>query len=477
MSATMTTISLILKDVWSSKIYNAINNEAELSEIFEGVSEGWEGRLKHYIVQVSLNSGVKYISELGALPVAGQEGYVDLQLTTSELAATFELSTRVMKAAKSKNAGALIGALTSVMDGLKKSVANIVDLKRCFGHRFKGLLNEHKASSLTTGAFVGGGAALGGTDVWEAAIDFSPFQARGAANNANPNSDNFSGTVVGNTNTWVRVRLFQKDTYAEITPALAGGATQAAIFVSAFNLVTQTVSLTVVGDGVGCGFTTAAVGVGFAISLALHDVQIQDAALVNFGGLVPFSNEPRGIISNLCDPTHFTVDRTTATGGNASLLQSTVLTMANVAGVHARTAMVPARIQALLDQVFFKSTLVPDFAVLSPLARSVYAAALTTTPQYHNNGASTKADFLPETMTIGGYKPKTARHWPRGAMAFLTKESWELAEYMEAGFMDEDGEILSRVPGIAGYGGAYEVFDNLMCHGPNANAIICGFTV
>jgi hypothetical protein len=466
MIALLSNLSQIAKDFYTDYIGESLNQESNFVDLFNDVGMPWEGRQIVLPVHVGRSTAVAYIGEGGALPAADHQKYVDLVITTSELAARVSISTRALTGAKKKGKGAFVGFIDQEMTRIKDDVNETVDKKRVYGGMTKGLLNEHISNALWPDA--AGPATIAvpaaGSYLAEYAGDYDPFRA----------------VVTANSATWVRVRLFRQDTLAEILPTLGIGATApgTAIFVSNFNETAMTLTLSVISDG-AADVATDVTAAGFAISLGLHTtvhtlVGGGDAGLT-FGRVVDFSLEPHGILDNLCNPTHWTVDRTTATGGDAVALQSNVLTNA-IAGLHARGALTPARLQAIDDIVMDRSGKEYDLVYLNARARSIYVAAATATLLYNTNQDS-KVDLKPKKLSLGGDQMRTARHFPRGAMAFLRKENWKLAKYDEPGWMDEDGSIFSRVPGVAAYEAAYEVFDNLLCDKPNAQALFCGFNV
>ncbi len=464
MAATTVTSNPLLKEWVEDEVYETINYETFFCDFSEEVPYEWEGDNIRVAVHTDRNTSFTRIAEFGSLPAAGQQGYVNLIITTSESAARMSISTRAVAAsADAPSKGALAKILDREKTGLQKDVKLGLDLNRIAGNRFKGLLNEHKANANSGGAACTVAVPDAGSTVWEYSGVFDPFLS----------------VVTADATTWVRVRLFREDTYAEV-PFTGAGAAGAALFVSAIDQTAATVTLSVVTTvAAAAGITTVPVGAGFAIGLALHDTQFLDSLGANFGVVVSFSLEPRGVFSNLCDPIHWTADRTTATGKTG--LQSSLLTQAT-AGAHARAAFTAARIQAVLDQVLNKTGNdddMPDTVVFNPLQRSVFVAALTATTEFKVNDGSSKADIGPkwDNVSMLGYKMKVSHNWPRGCVAFLKKKTWFQPQFKKPGFMDMDGAWLARVPGQAGYEATYQTFDNFACFEPRANAILTGLTV
>ncbi len=311
MAATTVTSNPLLKEWVEDEVYETINYETLFCDFSEDVPYEWEGDNIRLVAHTARNTSFTRIAEFGSLPAAGQQGYVNLIVTTSESAARLSVSTRAVAAsADAPSKGALAKILDREKTGLQKDVKLGLDLNRIFGHRFKGLLNEHTSNAAwaNTGAAATIAVPSAGTDVQEYSGDFTPFL----------------GVVTADSTTWVRVRLFRMDTYAEILPSLGGGGTQAGsgIYVSAIDQAALTVSLSVISDVAGSDAATDVTAAGFAIALALHDTVVTLAAGADaglpFGSVVAFALEPRGVLSNLCDPSHFTADRTTVTTTRAN---------------------------------------------------------------------------------------------------------------------------------------------------------------
>jgi len=459
MPATMTSASAILKRFYTKKITESLNNESLIADLVEESPYAWQGSQINAPVHLTRNTGIAFIGEGGNLPAAGSQGFSDLVITTSELAATFQVSTRAMKAASGAGAGAFAGVLDTEMTRVKGDVKQINDQAYLFGGRCKGVLNEHIASAATGGACTVL-APNNGDAVHDYQGDFRPFAA----------------VVVGTTSTWVRVRVFRSDTLAEVAPA---GAANPAVFVSNFSTAARTITLSVVANAAGATLDMSAGTMGATMDgkgfiLALHPTQYADSAAANFGTNIDFSLEPRGILGNLFDPIHWGLDRTTATN-TATALQSTLLTGA-IAGVHALAAITATRVQTVFDETKQKIDGEPTTVILSPLQRAAYVAAVAGTTSYFVNQGR-ESDLVPQAERIAGIKFKTSQHWPKNAMLFLEgKKEIYLAQYAAPGFMDEDGAILTRVPGAAGYQGAWQEFNNLFFCSPQRHAVLCGLT-
>lgn len=475
-AANIAAYTAILKEAYddSNGVNEQINNEVEVLNLFKkGIAE-WQGKKLIVPAHVGRNTGVGNITEGGKLPDAGHQVDVDFIVTNKILAARGQVSRSLMKAAPSKGAGAFLSYMSGEVDRLKDDAVDLCDLRAVSGGIIKGYVNEHKTDNATAGAFVPGGASGAGADVvWEYAGEFACFQARGLKNSTDPSSENFSGVVPGDTNTWVRVQLTRQDTYAEIVPA-GGAATIRGIFVKNFDADLGTITMVGVANAAASQFDTGVTGIGRAIAVGMHPTQLTDGAGNKFGGVYDASPEQSGIFTNLSAPSHYTVDRTTSTG--FQVLQSTILTGASVAGAHARVDISVKRMQACKDRIRLASKARAEICLVNPLQIQSYIALTVTQSFYKTNEGGGKADASPddESVTYAGKGIKTARHVPRGMVIFLTAKSWVLEEYAPGSFIDEDGNFLSRVPDHDAMEFAWTWEFNILCRRPNSNGILCG---
>lgn len=463
-------------------IVKQINEECDVITLFKkGVAE-WAGKRAIIAVQLTRSDGVGAVKSSGKLPKAGTITGDDYILTCATLAARGLIDRKLMKAAPSKGRGAFLDAAKVQIEAMQETASNTADIWAVSGGPVKGYINEHKADNVTVGAFVPGGASNAGADVvWEYAGSFEPFKARGAANNNDPSSDDYKGVTAATTDTWIRVKLVQQDTYAEILPA-GGGGVNMGIFVKAFSEVNGTVTMVTVSDAAGTSTTTAGVGAGFGIALELHQTQLTDAGLNKFGGIsTGCMDEANGIFTNLSKATHYGIDRTTATGANgATQLQSTVFTVAT-AGGHARANIAPLRVVAMRARArnrLGKKVVKMDYQFCNEEQIANYMGVLTAVTQYINNNGNSKADALPDVdnATLNGKMLRTSQHVPKGLMLFLSMNTWKTYEYAPGSMIDEDGSIFCRVQDFNQLEMAWTWDYNILCHTPGANAVLCGIS-
>jgi hypothetical protein len=246
----------------------------------------------------------------------------------------------------------------------------------------------------------------------------------------------------------------------------------------------MTLSLTVVGDAAGVSLDTTAIGIGTGWHIQLRTNPAIGGGVGVVGIAVTFNLEPKGIFTNLCDPTHWGVDRTTATGGLNVILQSHIYTMANVAGAHARTAPSAQRFQGVVDQMMQRSQdNEPDIVpVMSILARSIFVGVLTANAQWNTDEGSGKKnnDLGPDGSSLMalGKKIRVSHHWPRGLVMFLNRKTWFTWNYKPDQFIrDENGNVYRLLQGTANMGGLWQSFGNFFTPEPQKNALVCGMTV
>jgi hypothetical protein len=461
----MTTYGPLLKRVYRDGVSAQINREVKLYDWFFKNSKDWVGNQLFYAVRTADANTATNIGDNGTFPVAGDTTDRNLVVTAQTIADRIQISTKLMKSAK-KGAGSFLNVVDDKVNQLIKEVKTLADRRMFDGNITKGLINEQKGTIANTNVaapYVGGGASgAAAALVWEYSGDLnaatSPFRA----------------VVAANTNTWVRVNLRQMDTYALIVPTFAGGGVAATtgLFVSNFNRANMTVSLSLVSNGIGTWFTTIGVGAGFACALELHPTQLQDGLGNNFGTVVPFVLEQSGILTNLCSGTHWTVDRTSATG--QASLQSSIFTQVAVVP-QARAALTGVRMQSVLDAVNDLTGSDPTLFIMNARMRARYQAIFVQT--HVVDGAETKVDAGSSGFSFNGVEIKTAQHIPLGMIMFLTPDSFEVAAYDDGEWMETGGDMFHPVANTAAQEACYTWDWDLVCEFPNKNGILCGMTI
>ena len=193
--------------------------------------------------------------------------------------------------------------------------------------------------------------------------------------------------------------------------------------------------------------------------------------------------EVQGIYANVGDPTHFGLDRTTATGvpalqcSNGAGLSNLLCLGTQTAAGNVRDAITLAGIQTVLDRITLASDDAPDTILMNPLQRTRLVAILQATLNFNTDaGASGEAKMGFSGFSYAGLPIKTSRHVDNGAMWFLHTKSWKMLVLESGKFADEDGSTLSRVAGADAFEGFYKWYYNITCVRPNAQGAILGLS-
>ncbi len=124
--ATVSSFSSALKNVYLPGIREELNEKTNLLDLFtEGdlTQYEWQGNQLVFALHSSRNySGVLYVAEGGALPVAGSQGVVNLLIPVCHLKGRIQLSYEVMRASRSDK-GSFVRAMDLEQKGLVNDVA------------------------------------------------------------------------------------------------------------------------------------------------------------------------------------------------------------------------------------------------------------------------------------------------------------------------------------------------------------------
>lgn len=491
MAATMTTFDAILKTYYDKKVVPQLNSKFNVIAKFKKKANDWSGKNCTIPCHVGRNTGRGNLSTGGARPTAGNQSYVDLVLTAKESGVQIQINRDAKAAARLGQKNYFLNYVQAEVDPAMDDMASMANQNAIYGGLIKGFLNEHKASSGTTGNCTVA-APAGGTDTWEwsglplglAAVDGNPFASAAQASSA----------------TWVKVRLFRMDTYAEITPS-AGTATESAVYLSDSSSANSTVDLTVVTNNQGAGVTvsTAAVAAGFsiAVQVAGDSTHFLDSAAANFGSYdsgvsgsratflsgsagAAVTNttplQPTGIYSNLATATHFGEDRTDATG--QAELQSNCLTVAT-AGNHQREPLTKDSIQRCLDEVLDRAGTEPTYALISPRDRQILHALVYD--EMRNKGGE-KANAGYKGFSFGNVEEWVPdQHCGRSQIILLdlsSDENWQLFQYGDMA-MVKDGKGNSIFPSmtVSADQMAVEWFYDHICKRPKSQCHLSGYSL
>lgn len=493
--STITTVDALLKDVYSEKIWSQLNNAVIALEHYGKKVRQVGGRATIVPAHVARNTGVANKSEWGTsansggLPSAGSQKYVDLRVTPKYSYGRFSVTGPQIAAMQEGGDKAYVSAVSSESKGLVRDFKNKCNKLTIYGGQVKGFLLEHKASSLTGGAqeATGTGSADfsqttdGATDTWKFDGDYNLFEADTVLGRSAVNPADTASVL-----SWIRVKLIRMDTYEEVTEVIGDNLN---IFVSdSGGERAGWIKLTVGSDSASDGFTTADVDEDYAIAVLVHETRAGDSAGTPVVMGAPLAQtgvydadgtiiEQSGILDNLANPTHHTIDRsdsTTETG--ADVLQSRIV-VADGEGVD-RAPMAMSHFEDMEAELDDLSEEGITGLWMNRRERAKYFNLLRSHGEKNWDGKAASAGdagFKKDKVTIGGLTIMVDRHMPRGIVVHECHESWERVEMGKMGFLEHDGKMLLRDSLNDAYEARYAWYWNLCCAHPRANGITVGF--
>lgn len=133
MSATMTTVQAITKEIYEGQIREQLQNEIvglrRIERTSAGVSSSVGGRFVTFPLRVRRNQGLGYRAENGTLPSSGSQGYVRATVGLKYGYGRIRVTGQLMELAES-NFQAFASAMDQEMNGLKNDLAK--DCSRIF---------------------------------------------------------------------------------------------------------------------------------------------------------------------------------------------------------------------------------------------------------------------------------------------------------------------------------------------------------
>ena len=471
MVATQTTLQNILKEFYIGPVQDQLNNEMMVLELMEKTTVDWNGRVAIIPVHTARNTGVSYLDEVGtvggqtALPAAGSQGYLRLQVNARFQYGTFQITGPATAAAAKGGVGSFVGWMDAEMKRLVTDFRNASDRTCVSGGRVVGFINEHankdNVASPRTYEFTGD------IDKLERLRNIA---ATAPAAPAGPGPFD------------LRIEFIRMDTYATINTW--GGAADFGDIAAAgtpIDIANRTFTMRNAAANDLDLSTILPAGVPCAVRIAnTQSGAVPDPAGAYLSGFI--DPEPEGIYGNLANPTHFGVDRTqTAQGENA--LRSTAVLTQNIAGTQTRANVSLPRIQNIFDQISLVSGEEPDMILMSPLQRQIYGslfqltAAGTTAVQNVSGERPSKLDGGFSGLSYGGTPIKTARQVDNGGMIFMKSNTWKLLELQSHGFADLDGTEILRANGVDAWEGFYKWYYNTVCTHPNQNGMLVGLSL
>ena len=319
MVATQTTLQNILKEFYIGPVQDQLNNEMMVLELMEKTTVDWNGRVAIIPVHTSRNTGVQYLDEAGtvggqtALPTAGSQGYLRLQVNARFQYGTFQITGPATAAAAKGGVGSFVGWMDAEMKRLVTDFRNASDRTCVSGGRIIGFVNEHDTKAFP--------AAM----TYELTGDIDKLERlRNIAADTAPASP-----LPGHPGAFdLRIEFIRMDTYATIVTW--GGAADFGDISAAVDTANRTFTMraNAVND---LNLAGLPVGVPCAVRVATtQSGGVPDNAGAFLAGFI--DPEPEGIYGNLANQTHFGIDRTLTAQGEDALRSTAVLTQATDAG-------------------------------------------------------------------------------------------------------------------------------------------------
>ena len=475
---TIATLDRILKDFYLGPIIEALNNQIEMVQLFQKSVLDWSGRQVVIPIHVGRNNGVAYANESqgvggggtgDTLPVAGNQTYVNLNVTAKFLYGRFSLSGPAIATAKT-TANSFATYVQSEMDGLVTDVKVSANQNMFTGLGALGFVFERTAVGAPTPSkrlsFSGDMSYLLGLQTEARTVGGRYFVDAAAQ---------------------LALRFTLLDDYSTAGPAapVVGGNT----FVLAQGLTEDGVLDIHTGAGAGSAIPFNNLDVNGAALVEVVGMGVYAAPnFVNGAGLTSaqwlatrITPESHGLYNNLGAQNHFGNDRSVA--ANAALRSTVQCATSATALAPQAVGLDFGRMQGILDDIMVLGGEDPDCIYVHPGMRQEYASRLTVTAAGAADTTTITRNALdkPRTADVGytgyafnGIPFKMSRHCGKGLMAFLKLKTWTITELQSFGMADLDGNVLSRVAGRDEFEGFVRWYYNLVCKAPNRNAILCG---
>ena len=452
---TISDLDKILKDFYLGPIIESLNNQLEMVQLFTKATLDWSGRQVVIPVHVSRNDGTGYRAEGNDLPIAGGQGFVNLNITAKFLYGRFCLTGPAISTAKT-SANSFATYVQTEMDGLVTDTKLKANQAMFTGGGCIGFVHERLVVA------AGASATLSFTGNKDVATTLQALQTAPALNEGRLvldfiMLDDYSSAIAA----------AAPATDAVTTDATAGTASQLVVecLGAGSGLDLQNIDSTYAAMVVVTGWGTRLIAAPNTFALVAGAVATE------------VSNEVIGLYANLGLKSHYTVDRNVA--ANAPL-RSTVKAI-SVAGngvAHANQALDFGRMQSILDDLMILGGDDPDCIYIHPGLRQKYADLLVFTQpgaiQKDAQGKPGTGDPGFSGYAFNGIPVKMSRHCGKGMMIFLKTSTWTVAELQSFGMADLDGNVLSRVTNRDEWEGFVRWYYNLVCKEPNRNAILCG---
>jgi len=146
MSASIASLTAILKEFYLGPIAEQLNQEILVYELFDKASVDWSGRRVVIPVHVARNTGVAFVADDGTLPTAGQQDFERLEIDAKFLYGRFAITGPAIASAKS-GPNAFISYVDAEMNKLVEDVKTAANQRAIFGGRVLGYIMDTIAAN------------------------------------------------------------------------------------------------------------------------------------------------------------------------------------------------------------------------------------------------------------------------------------------------------------------------------------------
>lgn len=404
-----------LKDVYAGPIRNQLNEKTRLLDLFtKGDIEQyeWEGRQVVLALRKSRNSGVKATAEGGGLPVAGKQGYANLNIPMRFIEGRIQLTAQVMKASRSDK-----GSFARAMDSEQKGLVDDLARQR---NRMLAYFGQGTLATISAGAA-------------------SATQAL-----ANP------GGVTGTVNATRFTKAGMMVAITDSTGATVRGV-QTILSVSEPNITLDASVTTTTGD---------------LVSLGTNSLGSNESS---------YNLEPMGILGIVDSTTYvssvFGLDRSQAAN---AFFRSTI--MPNIGTINPdviqRGVDNAEEVSGeVIDQFLCHVSVRRELIKLTESDRRYAGSA-----QAQNFDAGSKAGAFKKDYTFNDIPVRVDKDFAYGELLGVNKSHLFWIPEVEGEWADEDGTVLFRVQNQDSYEARYRVFENYFSDKGDAHIRFDGVT-
>lgn len=407
----------VLKDVYQSGVRAQLNEKTRLLDIFtkgEVSQYEWEGRQLVLAIRKSRNAGIKATAEGGLLPTAGKQGYANLKVPMRFLEGRIELTTQLMKAARSDK-----GSFARAMDTEQKGLVDDISRLR---NRVLGYFGQGTLGVISAGA------------------------------NSATQTIKDPGNIVGTTNVLRFLKVGQVLAFTDPTGVtIRGIQTILSIDVANSQITVDVAVNTTTGD---------------LISLGVNSGSTNESS---------FGLEPMGLAGIVDSTTYvsslFNIDRSQAAN---SFFRSTVMSSVGAIsediiqrGIDNAEEVSGEVITDFLAHVSVRREILK-------LTQADRRYAGSSSPQNFDPG--TKAGVFKTDLTFNGLPIRVDKDLPYGIMFGVNRDHLFWVPETEGEWADEDGNVLFRVSNKDNYEARYRLFENYFSDKGNSHVRFDGIS-